>query len=334
MIMTTARLLSIAWSPDPSVIGGSLALVVAYVAWLRGRLGLRSVLFFAGVAALLAALITPIDRIGELYLFSVHMLQHMLLLLVVPPLLLWGLPPEATRALLGVRAFRRLERALGHPAVALPVMVVTLLAWHLPSLYGAALVNERIHALEHLLFLVTATMFWWPVLTPLRADRLAPPNAMMYLFGAMASISILGIILTFAPVPLYRFYVHPADPYGALHLIRDGWGVSVLEDQQMGGVLMWIVGGIAYIVSILTEFGLWFSGPDVDEHPSAPDLERPGAVPAGLVLTATGSNGKRTVQATTREPTSTYGRDATSHSTPRSSRQDGFLAVPALEGAG
>jgi cytochrome c oxidase assembly factor CtaG len=332
--MTTARLLSIAWSPDPSVIGGSLALVVGYVVWLRGRLGLRSVLFFAGIAALLGALVTPIDRIGELYLFSVHMLQHMLLLLVVPPLLLWGLPPEATRALLRIRLVRRLERGLGRPAVALPVMVITLLAWHLPSLYGAALVDERVHALEHLLFLVTATMFWWPVLTPLRADRLTPPNAMMYLFGAMASISILGIIITFAPVPLYRFYVHPADPYGALHLIRDGWGVSVLADQQMGGVLMWIVGGIAYIVSILTEFGLWFSGPDVDELPTAPDLGRPGAVPAGLVLSTARSKNPRTAQAATHEPASADLRDANSHSTPRSSRHDGLLAVTALEGAG
>ena len=310
--MTTAHLLTIAWSPDPSVVGGSVALVVAYVAWLGGRLRPRSVLFFSGIAVLLIALVSPIDRIGELYLFSVHMLQHMLLLLVVPPLLLWGLPPEAVRGLLRVRSLRRLERALGRPTVALPAMVITLLAWHLPSLYGAALLDEGVHALEHLLFLVTATMFWWPVLTPLSGDRLSPPNAMMYLFGAMASISILGIILTFAPVPLYAFYVHPADPYGALTMIRDGWGVSVLADQQMGGVLMWIVGGIAYILSILTEFGLWFSGPDVDERPTSRRLEPTGNVMPGPA--------RHTI--------------ASPHSTSRSSRQDGFPAVNALEGAG
>jgi putative membrane protein len=275
--MTTAHLFTIAWSPDPSVIGGSLALAVAYLMWLRLRLSARAIVFLAGVAVMLFALVGPLDRIGELYLFSVHMLQHLLLILVVPPLLLWGLPPDATRRLLRVGIVHRVERVLGRPLVALPVAIVTLWGWHLPALYDLALRNEGVHALEHLLFLATATMFWWPVLRPEKERRLSPPAAMAYLFAGMASDAGLGVALTFSPTPLYAFYVHPPDPYGALPLIRETWRVSVLSDQQMGGLAMWIPGGIFYIVAILAEFGLWFREPEADESATLGSGPQPDA---------------------------------------------------------
>lgn len=265
--MTTGHLLAIAWSPEPSVIGGIAALVVAYVAWLRNvvRFRLRLLSFLLGAGLLVVTLVSPIDRLGELYLFSVHMVQHMLLILVVPPLLLWGLPVDATRRLLRVPALDRLERVLGRPKVTLPVKILALYVWHIPAFYDLALRSEGVHALEHLVFVVTATMFWWPVLSPVRERRIAPQAAMLYLFGAMAGITLLGMALTLAPGVLYPFYLHPADPYGALPLIRDGWGVSAMADQQLGGLLMWIAGGLFYIVTILTEFGLWFREPDEDE---------------------------------------------------------------------
>ncbi len=263
--MTTAHLLAIAWSPDPSVIGGCAALLVAYGAWLRRALTPRAITFATGVVVLVITLISPIDRLGELYLFSVHMVQHMLLILVVPPLLLWGLPVAATRGLLRVPVIDRLERTIGRPKVTLPLKILALYAWHVPALYDLALRNEQVHALEHLIFLVTATMFWWPVLTPLRERRIKPQAAMMYLIGAMAAIALLGMAITLAPTVLYPFYSHPPDPYGALHLVRQGWGISALADQQIGGLLMWIGGGIFYIVAILTEFGLWFQEPEEDE---------------------------------------------------------------------
>jgi len=277
-MMTTAHLISLAWSPEPTVLGGVAGLVVAYLAWLGRRVSWpRVAAFGAGVTVLTLALVSPIDRLGELYLFSVHMVQHMLLILVAPPLLLIGLPPAATRELLRVPLVSRLERTIGRPLVTLPLKVGALWAWHLPFLYDLALRSESVHALEHLIFIVTATMFWWPVLTPVRERRLAPPAAMAYLFAAMAGIALLGIVITLAPTPLYPFYVHPPDPYGALGLIRNGWGLSVLADQQIGGLLMWVAGGLFYIVCILTEFGLWFSMPEPDEVSTAAAAE--GAEP-------------------------------------------------------
>ncbi|MEJ2665508.1 MAG: cytochrome c oxidase assembly protein [Deinococcales bacterium] len=275
--MTTSRLLALMWSPDPSVIGGSVALLAAYAAWLRERLSARALLFAAGLATLVLALISPIDGLGDHYLFSVHMVQHMLLILIAPPLLLWGLPPGATRRLMAVPLLDRLERLLGRPRVALPTKILTLWIWHLPVLYDAALASENIHALEHLSFVVTATMFWWPVLTPLRERRLTPQLSMMYLFGAMAGLSVLGIYITFAPTVLYPFYLNPPDPYGALALIRNGWNLSVMADQQLGGVVMWLLGGLFYIVVILIEFGLWFSAPETDV-PARPQQRRPALV--------------------------------------------------------
>lgn len=288
--MTTAHLLAVAWSPDPSVFGGCVALLAAYLAWLRRRLTSRALAFVAGVAVLLFALVSPLDRLGELYLFSIHMVQHLLLILVVPPLLLWGLPPDATRRLLRVPVVHRLEAVLGRPLLALPIAIVTLWAWHLPALYDLALRNEGVHALEHLLFVATATVYWWPVLTPVRERRLSPPAAMVYLFVGMASDAGLGTVLTFAPTPLYPFYAHPPDPYGALSLIRDGWGISQLADQQMGGLAMWIPGGIFYIVAILAEFGLWFGEDDEDGEPRArPPTEAELAVGASRTSGKTGT---------------------------------------------
>lgn len=267
--MTTGHLLAVAWSHDPTVLWGCVGLLAAYAAWLRRQLTWRAAFWVAGVAVLWLALESPIDRLGELYLFSMHMVQHMLLIQVIPLLLLWALPAEATRRLLRIPAIDRLERAIGRPRITLPLKVLALWVWHLPVLYDLALRNEGVHALEHLVFLVTATMFWWSVLTPVKERRLAPQHAMAHVFGAMAGISILGMVITLAPTAIYPFYRHPPDPYGALELIRNGWGLSVLADQQLGGVIMWIAGGIYYIVVILVEFFMWFAEPEQDELPAA-----------------------------------------------------------------
>ncbi len=264
--MTTVRLLALSWSPDPSVLGGTLALGAAYLAWLRGRPGARAVPFAAGLLVLVLALTSPLHTLGELYLFSAHMAQHLLLLLVVPPLLLWGLPPAATARLLRRPALERLESTLGRPALAFTVATAALWAWHLPALYDRALLHHGLHVGEHLVFLVTATMFWWPLLQPRPAHRLAAGPAMGYLAGALVSGSLLGILLTFAPAGTYPFYLHPPDPFGALTLIRDGWGLTPAVDQQLGGILMWVPGGAVYIAGILVLFGRWMSGADAADH--------------------------------------------------------------------
>jgi putative membrane protein len=140
-----------------------------------------------------------------------------------------------------------------------------MLIWHLPVLYNAANASTPIHIFEHLSFLVTGCMFWWPIVSPLESERMQAAPAMLYLFGAAAVSTLLGIVITFLPVGLYKPYVHPVDELGALHLIRDTWSISAAEDQKLAGLLMWVPGCSIYFAVMLMKLGAWFRTPDADK---------------------------------------------------------------------
>ncbi len=271
--MTMWGLFTSTWQVEPTVIAGCGALFTAYTVAVLStsrRHGAapvnppRAAVFLLGVLILLLALISPLDTLGDGYLFSAHMVQHLLLVLVVPPLLLLGVPPALGERLLSWPLAARMERALGQPLVAWTLGVGTLWAWHAPALYNAALQNEGVHVVQHLLFLVTSTIFWWPVIVPTAHRRLLPLAALLYLFTAGGANSVLGIILTFTPPGLYPFYLRPADPLGILPLLRDQWGLSPAADQQVGGVLMWIAGSPIYLCAVLVTLARWFGEPDDD----------------------------------------------------------------------
>jgi len=249
------------WELHPSVVAGCLAVAGGYLAWSR-RLSWRSAVFLAGVATVFVALVSPLDPLSDEYLFSAHMVQHILLAFVAPALFVLGLPPGPLDRLLAHRPVARLERALGRPWVAWPLFVVTLWAWHLPVLYEATLHDERIHIGEHLVFLVTGTIFWWPVLAPLAGRRLAPLAAAAYLFAASLANSLLGIVLTFAPVGIYPSYVAPADDLGLLPLLRGRWGITAAFDQQLGGLFMWVLGMFIFLLVIVAVFLRWYREPE------------------------------------------------------------------------
>jgi len=216
-----------------------------------------------GVLTLLLALVSPLDTLGDTYLFSAHMAQHLLLVLVVPPLLLLGIPPLLWDRLFANRLVTRVERMVGQPPLSWVVGVATVWLWHAPALYNATLRSEGIHVVEHVSFLVSATIFWWPVVAPTR-HALAPWRAVAYLaLGAFAN-TILAIVLTFAPVGIYPAYLEPVDRLGILPLLRQGWRLSPQADQQLGGVLMWIPGGWVYLLAIVGSVARWYSEPDDD----------------------------------------------------------------------
>ncbi|MDQ2810245.1 MAG: cytochrome c oxidase assembly protein, partial [Chloroflexota bacterium] len=155
------------------------------------------------------------------------------------------------------------------PALTWALAVGTLGIWHLPPLFAVTLADERVHILEHLLFLGTATAFWWPVLAPPDSGlRLAPWAAVVYLAAAMFANAALGIFITFAPPGLYPFYTHPPDVYGILPLIRTGWGLTAARDQQIAGLLMWIPGNLAYLGGAGATLAAWYSAPDTDPAPT------------------------------------------------------------------
>jgi putative membrane protein len=213
----------------------------------------RAAAFYGGVATIVVALDTPIDAYAD-RLFWVHMLQHVLLLTVAPPLLVLGrawprlwqpLPLLLRRA--GARAFVT-GAPLARPDVALVLLSATVGAWHVPALYDATLRSELVHQLEHLSFVVVAILFWAPVLgaPPLRA-RLDGARRCLYLVLAIVPGWILGIVLAFARTPLYS--------YGAL-AHRPG-GISALADQQLAAGVMWVPGSLVYIVAACWALYAW-----------------------------------------------------------------------------
>jgi cytochrome c oxidase assembly factor CtaG len=261
--MTTTRLLLTAWDFDPSVCVGC-ALALALYLWKVKAGAWRRSSFAAGIAVMFLALESPLDALSDSYLFSAHMAQHLLLILIVPPLLLLGIPRQTAQSWLKVPVVARAERLLGRPGLAWFAAIAVMTLWHLPVLYNFALAHEGVHIFQHLSFLVTATMFWWPVLHPVAESRLATGTAVLYLFAAAAENSVLGIILTFMRVGYYPAYLHPNDDLGALHLIRHGWGLSAAADQRLGGLLMWIPGCSVYFVAILAILAVWYSASDLD----------------------------------------------------------------------
>jgi putative membrane protein len=264
-----------AWAWDPGVVIGCAALLVGYLAALRFRYTPQIPRYVAGVVILGLALVSPLDILGDMYLFSAHMLQHMLLILVVPPLLILGIPATVWRRGLGLPGVARAELVLSQPLFAWLLAVGTLWLWHLPALYQAALEREPVHIGQHLSFLVTATIFWWPVLTPVRERRLAVPPTLLYLLAGAAANTLLGILLTFAPAGLYPAYRRPVDLLGLLPLIRQEWGLTPTADQQLGGLLMWVPGGLIFLGVVLATLVHWLGSAEEVEEPERSQAEAP-----------------------------------------------------------
>jgi putative copper resistance protein D len=254
----------LAWRFDPLAIGTLLVAAAAY-AWAvrrvsRGHPGNphprhRSWLFGGGLGAIGLALLSPIEAY-EGVLFSVHMVQHMLLQLVAAPLLLAGAPitlalrvarPSVRRRLLAVLQ-SRIVHVVSFPVIAWVLFAGVNWGWHFSVLYDQALENEALHYFQHATFLGAALLFWWPAVG---ADpspwRLPHPVRLLYLFMAMPQNSFLGVALMSAGTVLYPHYVTN---------VRD-WGMTPLEDQQLGGVIMWVVGDLAFLAGMAVVVVLW-----------------------------------------------------------------------------
>ncbi|MBI3942988.1 MAG: cytochrome c oxidase assembly protein [Chloroflexi bacterium] len=272
--MTIWSILTSPWSLQPSIMFGCGILMVGYMAAVKFRFSKPAVIYLVGVVILLLTLVSPIDTIGETYLFSVHMLQHMLLVLVVPPLLLLGVPTRLARKIMQLPWVARLEKSIGHPSIAWLIGMGALALWHLPLLYNMALLSEPVHIVEHLTMLMTATIFWWPVTTPLPERRLGPLPTMFYLSAAGMASGLLGLLLAYSSLGTYSVYLNPPDPYGLLSLIRVQWGLSARDDQEIAGWLMLIPGGLIYIGAIMGTLARWYITAEEEVAAPAPESSR------------------------------------------------------------
>ena len=232
----------------------------------------RPFLFATGVITAYIALQSPIDRGGDEFLFSIHMLQHLLLMMVAPPLVLLGLVGATPLPSDRFAGLRRVWWALTRPWVALLLFNVVMLVWHIPALYDTTLTTEPIHIVEHISFIAVGVLFWWPIVDPVRGPRtklVSPLEKIAVLVVSGIPPTVLGLIFALSPVAFYDFYVH------APRL----WGISPVSDQQYGGVLMLGLGNIIYFVAITIVFVRLLGDSARDEEVAAQRLAPARAAP-------------------------------------------------------
>ena len=197
------------------------------------------------MALILIALCSPIDRLGE-QLFFMHMVQHLLLLDLAPILVLLGLTKVLLRPL--TRRLVRIERRAGvlaHPVFAIVLYVATMAVWHIPAMYDAALEHPVLHVLEHVSFGIAGGLYWWHLLSPIRArQRLGGMGPVVYMLATKVFVGLLGILLAFAPDAIYDFYERQPGY----------WGLSAGTDQAVGGLIMALEQSIVMGVALVFLF--------------------------------------------------------------------------------
>jgi putative membrane protein len=245
-----------AWHPDPTVVVGIAALGGIYLAALhRGRSEGHSVkpakifCFFAGLAVLLGSLTGPLHDLSDYYLFSAHMIQHLLLAFAMPPLLLYGTPGFMLSPLLRRPFVRDLGRRLTRPSGAFACFNLVLVAWHLPPLYNLAMDHHGVHIVQHLMIMVASVILWWPVLSPSPELPRAPyPVQMLYLFVVGLPMVVVSIFISMAGSVLYPYYAAAPRIWPIL---------TPHADQHLGGLIMWIPGGLVFLLAISVVFFRW-----------------------------------------------------------------------------
>ncbi len=217
--------------------------------------GWRLAAYLSGLVVVGVALMSPIDVLGG-QLFYMHMIQHLLLVMIAPPLMmianpfpifLWGLPVKARGKAAGLfspkASFRHHLRSFTPPGVAWIIFIVAFLGWHDPNAYNAALQNELIHDLEHLTFFLTGMLYWWHVtqVGPRIHKRFPVGARIAFLLVTVPINMFLGVAITFSSQPIYTYYTG---------VPRIG-GLTVMEDQMLGGLIMWIPGSMMFIIAAL-----------------------------------------------------------------------------------
>jgi putative membrane protein len=255
------------WHGHPDALIGLALLQGLYllgVGPVRERYGLadsvdprRVAAFTLGVLVLVVALLSPLHILSDSYLFSAHMLQHVLLTLVAPPLIILGTPDWLVRPLLRIDAVFIVARLATRPVVAFAAFNLVFSMWHIPALYDLSVTNHAVHIGEHLLFIGTAILMWWPIASTMpELPRLSYPLQIVYLFMlSIAQIIVFGPV-TFSRGPLYEWYSNAPRI----------WSISPLVDQQIGALIMKVGGGALFMTLLIVAFFRWYRQEEVESR--------------------------------------------------------------------
>jgi putative membrane protein len=248
------------WTFDPGVVVPLvICAILYYLGIYRSKVvpRMQIVAFTAGLVSLALALISPLHALGET-LFSAHMVQHEILMLISAPLLvlgrplvplLWALPMSWRRGIgqaVKTAPVRPVWDTITHPLIAWGIELVVLWAWHTPALFEKTLTSESVHAAQHISFLFASLLFWWAVFQG-GDRRMGYGMSVIYIFTTAVHSTVLGALLALSPKLWYPGYARTT---GA-------WGLTPLQDQQIGGLIMWVPAGIVYLVAALWLFSLW-----------------------------------------------------------------------------
>ncbi|MDR3575853.1 MAG: cytochrome c oxidase assembly protein [Anaerolineaceae bacterium] len=282
------------WSWEPSILIGLALWTIGYIllvgpirnrkGWLPLLSWQRQTFFHLGTLVAFVALVTPLDHLADIYLLSAHMVQHLLLLMVAPPLWLLGMPQGWFDDYIRSDRLQKILRWISNPVVAFLIYNLVFWGWHIPSLYDAALYNETIHIFEHLMFLAVAVIGWWPVLgfLPKTAPRASYPVQMLYLFATMVSSTLLGAYISLAQSPIYTFYLKAPPVNGVVPLppFANGsrlWGLSIMDDQEIAGLIMWVPVNTMYLFEFMAVLHVWFRKEEKKDRQDTNEND-PGAI--------------------------------------------------------
>lgn len=266
LLHTSARISWTEFSVHPSTVIGIIGLAGLYeygrrVAQGEGRVASSGTepaprpsplpsrfLFHGALAILFLSINGPLHDLSDSYLFSAHMVQHLLLAFVVAPMLLMGVTGDMLRPLIRNRRVRRLAEWGLAPTRCFVIFNVVIAGWHLPPMYNYALAHHPAHIAQHLLILAASVIMWWPVLSPLpELPRLNYPGQMLYLFLLTIPMAIVSVYIAYSDGILYPMYASAPRV----------WGISPMDDQMMGGLIMWIPGGLFFYTVISIVFFRW-----------------------------------------------------------------------------
>ena len=220
------------------------------------RMTQKSPRIFIALILFILVTISPLDYLSKSYLFSAHMVQHIVLLLIIPPLLLTGTDENFLEKVIRRKYFRNAGHFLFYPLIAWIIGVGSMYIMHLPGM-GMSMSNIATN-IQIIILPLLGLVFIWPVFTPVNYGKLEPLQSALYLFLACVGCTVLGILIAFSPDKMFASGMQSANP-DLIKMIQSDWGITDSTDQMMGGLIMWVPACIIYLTNIMIVLFRWFT---------------------------------------------------------------------------
>jgi putative membrane protein len=262
--MKTTSLLLEYWNFNITAIVFLIILFVFHFITNGNRLSRKTPLFLIAAILYIFATLSSLDYLGKYFLFSAHMIQHILLLLMIPPLLLTSTRKRYLEKISINPAFRKISSFLFYPVIAWFLGVGSMWILHIPNLMMASSHSPVLMNLQVILLPVLGTIFVWPVFSRISWQKLPPLAAAGYLFLSCVGCTILGIMITFAPTGMFMHAMGEHN-MAVADLVQANWGITPQADQMAAGLIMWVPACVIYLSFIIIILFRWFSGKGYDE---------------------------------------------------------------------